>query len=404
MIIHPVRLEQEGGGVRLAARIEAERGEPLPAAELWYEFPGATAGDFSGSADGFAAALVLLAMQRAEPLRVRGPVSAVLLRGLREYQQVFRAWFPEQFHVVEIACDEVRAAGPPVAPRGVATAFSGGVDSSYTLLTHLPGREPDPARRVDHALFVHGFDIPLADTATFATAAATYARALGEHGVRLITARTNVREFADLVGWELAHGSALGSVALLPDALLARCYIPSSFPDSDLIPWGSHPVADPLLSSATLQLIHDVCRPRFDKVAALAGWPPALSWLRVCWEQPHGSRNCCRCRNCLRTMIALDLAGVLKSCPTFPEPLEGARIRRMRLPPEDLTEVATIELPRLRAAGRTALADDLQAAVRASRRQLAGRRLYRGLRAAARRVLGRGSGSAAAPIAEPRQP
>ena len=51
----------------------------------------------------------------------------------------------------------------PVPGGAVLTAFSGGVDSFYTLRAHVAGQEPDERARITHGLFVHGFDLSLSN-------------------------------------------------------------------------------------------------------------------------------------------------------------------------------------------------------------------------------------------------
>jgi hypothetical protein len=365
MIIHPVKMETSLGGVRLSARVEVE-GRQLSAETLWFEFPGSPPERFSGSSDGFLVALLLLAMARREDIQVHGTLDRRLLSNLAEYQRIFQAWFPELFHPVEIRCEGVCMAASEGRPTGVVSAFSGGVDSSYTLWSHLPEHEPDPARRITHALFVHGFDIPLDDASTFEAASARYVDEMRALGIELVVARTNVRQFLDELPWGITHGSALGSLALMLDRFLAVFYLPASFSYAELEPWGSHPLSDPLMSTATLTVIHDGCMMRCEKITRLAQWAPARSWLRVCWERPSAHANCCRCYKCVLTMISLDIAGMLDQSPTFPEPLEGSRIRWLRLPPQEWRETATIR-QRAAASGRMDIVRDLRTALSLSR-------------------------------------
>ncbi len=372
MIIHPVKIENGTNGktgVRASARIEfASPRAPTPDT-LWYEFPRNEIAHLSGSADGFVTALLLLAMARREDIRVRGALNRRLVQNLYEYQRIFSAWFPKRFHPVAIDCEGWSEPPGSETPRAVATAFSGGVDSTYTLFSHLPANEWDPDRQIDYALFVHGFDIPLDDRVTFDEASRIYDTHLRELGVELLTARTNVRQFVDALPWIITHGSALGSVPLILDRLLGMFYIPASLQYPNLHPWGSHPVSDPFLSTDSMIIVHDACMSRIDKVAQVAAQVPARSWLRVCWERPNADKNCCRCYNCLLTMSSLEIAGALSECRTFPEPLERSRIRRMRLPEEELFDAKKLAA-RAMSAGRSDLAEDLETAWRSSRRAL----------------------------------
>lgn len=365
MIISPVKMETSPGGVRLSVRVEVE-GRPLTTDELWFDFPQSPSERFSGCADGFVVALLLLAMARGEDIHVHSMLDRRLLANLVEYQRIFHTWFPELFTPVEIHCEGIRSADSRARPVGVASPFSGGVDSSHTVWSHLPANEAEPGRRITHALFVHGFDIPLADVSTFEAASNRYRDEMRALGVELVVARTNIRQLVDELPWEIAHGSALGAVALMLDRLLAVFYLPASFSYGELEPWGSHPLTDPLMSNETLTVIHDGCMIRCDKIARVAQWAPARSWLRVCWEHPDAHANCCRCYKCVLTMISLDLAGILDQSPTFPEALQSSRIRNLRLPPQEWREAETI-MQRAAASGRMDIVRDLRATLTWSR-------------------------------------
>ena len=84
---------------------------------------------------------------------------------------------------------------------------------------------------------------------------------------------------------------------------------------------------DPLWSSESLRVVHDGgAVTRIDKVRHLADNPVALDTLRVCAVPDRATYNCCRCEKCLRTMVALEIAGVLSRSRAFPEPLNLLRV------------------------------------------------------------------------------
>ncbi len=134
--------------------------------------------------------------------------------------------------------------------------------------------------------------------------------------------------------WEYAHGALLAAVALLLSPQFARIYVAASdaYGMAVKLPWGSHPLLDPLWSTELTTIIHDGCEAiRIEKVARIAHSDIALRWLRTCWENPNGEYNCGRCGKCLRTMAALRLAGALDRCKTFDRPLDLAALARTRL-------------------------------------------------------------------------
>jgi len=55
-----------------------------------------------------------------------------------------------------------------------------------------------------------------------------------------------------------------------------------------------------------------------------------MRWLRVCWQNKELAYNCGRCEKCLRTMIALHLAGALSRCRTFNRPIDVQRVHYLR--------------------------------------------------------------------------
>ncbi len=367
MIIHPVEITSAQGCVRVAVPVSCEtRGLSWPE-QLWYELPGDLEDRLSPAADGFLMALLLQAMSLGEDIQVEGAVSARLLRTSRIYQSIFSAWFPGAFRPVGIIPRTTVVAPTIGAPPAVATAFSGGVDSTFTLLSHSGGNETGTAYRITHALFVHGFDIPLTAPEVFDAWAGRFRASLLPLGVELIEVRTNVRQFVDRLPWVWTHGSALGSVALILEAMLTRFYIPASASYTDLEPWGSHPITDPLMSTESMEIHHDGCLPRVDKILRIADWSGAKSGLRVCWEHPDSSRNCCRCHNCVMTMIGLELAGTLSQSSTFPEPLDYRHVSQITIPMEDIEECETT-IARAVGSNRRDLALPLEAALRRSRR------------------------------------
>jgi hypothetical protein len=81
-----------------------------------------------------------------------------------------------------------------------------------------------------------------------------------------------------------------------------------------------------------MQVVCDIdAATRIDKVLAIARNETALKHLRVCWQNPHGAYNCGRCEKCMRTMVALKLAGVLDRCRTFDAPLDLQAVARLAI-------------------------------------------------------------------------
>ena len=287
---------------------------------LEYRVPAGT--PVSGRSDAFLAATLLPAMRARVKLELEGPTSGLLRQNVRTIQDIWACW-DLSFARVDMTGPSVRG---PESAGGVACFFSGGVDSFYTALKHKD--------EISALVFVHGFDLPLANADLRASVSRALRAAATELGKPLIEVQTNVRTFSERqVPWSEYHGSALASVALLLAPMFGRVYIPASFPYSYLEPWGSHPLLDPLWRTEDLEIIHDGCEAtRVEKVRSIVASETALRWLRVCWEAPGGAYNCGRCEKCLRTMVNLEIAGALDRCATFDRALDLRRVARAPAP------------------------------------------------------------------------
>ncbi len=151
--------------------------------------------------------------------------------------------------------------------------------------------------------------------------------------LELIPVATNVTDLLDLyVDWgALAHGAAMASVGLALQPLLRTVYIAASYTYSTLFPWGTHPELDPLWSTEGISFIHHGCdATRLQKIRFISGFSVALRNLRVCTSL-GAELNCGRCEKCLRTMIALHIAGKLSDCPMLPHAIDLDLVRKLRV-------------------------------------------------------------------------
>jgi hypothetical protein len=207
----------------------------------------------------------------------------------------------------------------PQEGSAVASLFSGGVDSFYTLLKGFtPGADVD--LRPTHLFFMRGLEQPL-DQSSGAEATLNVVRDIASQtGVGVLWGETNLRLLFGL-NYELYyHASALIGSALLLSKGLKRLLVPSSYSYGQLIPWGSHPLLDELWSTDSMDVIHHGAEARrVDKIAMLArDHRSALRHLRVCLKNEAGPGNCGRCPKCARTIMALEVVGALADASTFP--------------------------------------------------------------------------------------
>lgn len=292
----------------------------------------AAAGDVQLAAGLFAA------MRRGEDLRIIDPVSARLLAQSDRLQQVLCAWdtallrpgrTERRFRRIAVAApadDGVYGAvgDDDMSGRGVAAFFTGGVDSFFTAVRHRG--------ELDALVFVHGFDVPLADRGLRAAVSARLRSAAMMIGVPLLEVVTDLRKVSSRNGlsWSEAHGGALAAVGHALAARFRRFYIPATATYGNLYPLGSHPVLDPLWSSDRVEFIHDGAHAtRADKMRILAEEPAARKHLRVCFVNRDDAYNCGSCEKCVRTAATAQVALGRSPFETLPEVTPG-RVARAR--------------------------------------------------------------------------
>jgi hypothetical protein len=278
-------------------------------------------------ADVYVLGSLLLWMARGDAVHVHGAVSRALLSNLDEWQAALNSLLPDRYSVVTFTVDEVVDADPPPTPRAIA-AYSGGLDSTCTVIRHTRGLVGWRTESLDALLLVHGFDIALDRAAEFEGARKRAARAGDVAGLELRTVATNLRDLDQ--DWELVHGLALAAALQLHAPEFGVGLIGSSAPYFRIeLPWGSNPVTDPLLSSGTMRIRHDgAALSRTAKARVVATEPELLALMRVCWQGERLSRNCGRCEKCVRTHWALHIAGVRQpACFDEPVTVPPSRVR-----------------------------------------------------------------------------
>lgn len=312
MRVHDIRIDALDDARELSAIVDGFR--------LWYRFPADC--PLATHGDAFLAAALLPAMRAGEPLTIEGaPVSPMLLAGVDRIQDIYVRWVPRCQRILVHA---ERAVAETVQP-GIASFFSGGVDGTYTLSRHLD--------EITHLVFIKGVDIQIDNDALFAEALANNQRLATRLGKTLLPVETNIRHFCHPRGlpWgDTYNGAGLASVALALG--FAKMYVAASDSYENLLPYGTHPLLDPLWSNEGTALDHDGCEAaRSDKLRAIASLPGALDILRVCWQDK--GYNCGRCEKCLRTMLALRLLGL--AAQGFPALDKLDRVRRLRIESRD---------------------------------------------------------------------
>lgn len=280
---------------------------------LWFRMPGKPATD-PQDASAFVIAALVPSMLLGEDLVVDDDyfVSQQLLTASEEIQTIYKVWNPI-FKKISIIG---RPGTSTSSLNRSAVFFSGGVDGTYTALTHLES--------IDDLILINGFDFTM-ESATWSEMVSKNTGFATSIDKRLLAVETNFKAFT--ASFSLARYANFGSVLACTGQLLGHNRVLLSGSDTYrlLRGIGCHPLLDPLWSTEATKTIHTGLEAdRSKKLAIVSQSPAALANLWVCWEDP--SYNCGHCSKCVRTAIGLKLNQVQTNI--FREPVSIAAMSR----------------------------------------------------------------------------
>lgn len=318
---------ERDGWIRLSARLIPPGGLPR---EAWFEFESPDGWVPPRRARPFALAFLPLAMRRGWELRCEDRLDPETLANLPQWQAVFAHWFPWSLEQVPIAV----GAGEDIRPRlgGAVLGFSGGIDSTEVLVRRRLCQEASRPP-ISAGVLIHGFDIPLCETAAYAERWKAAERALLRFGARGIRLRTNVRTLArnPYLDWAReVHGIWLAAALSCLEPWYGELVVASSDINRRLeLPWASNPITDRLLGGEAARMVNEGgALTRMEKLSFLAG-VGATGDLRVCYEHPESGHNCGRCRKCLFLQLGMEALG-LGFDSLFPNGVDASFRRRFR--------------------------------------------------------------------------
>jgi len=341
MIVHKPSITEEDNEICVSAKVETQSNSVKLPETLWFKFPKDYKEYVTDRSDGFAAALLPLAMALGEDMEIKGTVSPRLAFGMREYQRITSLWWPNRLRSVHVTFENLKSSEENKTTGKVGCAFSGGVDSFYTLWSHLPQNEAIEKYRISHCLMIRRFSFPH-DKINFDPIQKIYEPMMQRLDLQSIVCDSNiVIEFIrpmEKTGGELfnhIYGSILSAFVLILGRFFSDFYISSTYKFTYSQPDGSNPLLVHLLSTETTEMMVDGGHlTRLEKTATLSKWPETYHKLRVCFranadEKKDTIINCCKCEKCLRTMTTLSLLKTLHQYASFPSPLTGKNIRKI---------------------------------------------------------------------------
>lgn len=346
MIISDLSYDETNHYQELSAKVSPQTSQEGDF-RVWFRIP-PEQGHLALSGEPFLAGFLIPCMYAGENLHIEASISESLLKNLDSIQNLITTWYP-QFQKISVTCTETSQSLAEIKQDnlGQGSCFSGGVDSWYSLLKHQ--------ETISHLILVRGFDIKTEDEdeKLWQMTRQNAEMIAQSFEKKLITITTNLRTQTDLQWlfhpkwakikyiwgkhyqgnfWgKCLHGSCLAAIGLLLQQNISEFIIPSTHSYPHLRPWGSHPLLDPLWSTASLSVIHDGCEvDRFEKIKYKVSHSDlALKTIKVCYKNPLNQYNCCECEKCLRTMMQLRLCGKLDQAIAFPKPLNFNKVKKL---------------------------------------------------------------------------
>jgi len=268
-------------------------------------------------ADAFLLAILPYAMKESIDVNVDAPLSEQL------YYQLTTTFIPalagntKTWRSFRLECDSLDNTVLPSA-NAVGSGFSGGVDSFYTVYTHLNTKAPH-----HNLTYLTFFNVGASGDSGGEESRRLYlerlkpARAFAEDsGLGFVSVDSNINEF---LNYQHLHTHTMRSMS----AVLALQKLFSVYYYSSSRTLGEFALGKGDEAAGYFDLLSASCftnentgfyitgpnEKRTEKCASIAGYPPSYEYLNVCLT---GSKNCGRCEKCVRTMLELYAVGKLQ--------------------------------------------------------------------------------------------
>lgn len=287
---------------------------------LWYSLHDSFGDLFTDASDAPLVALLIPAMSRGEDIHIDGVISDRLYYNLTQaFQSLLRHIIP-YLHQVSIYPEDVRCEQGKSA-SGVATGFSGGIDSYCALADHFYSNIPK-CFKVTHLLFNNVGSHGSGGEQLFRKRFERLIPAAERIGLPLLMINSNLNLFyGNRLGFQQTHTLRNASVALLLQGGIGRYMYASAYKYSDAFVGSTYYIAYsdlitlPLLSTDTLDAFSVGSEySRVEKTLRVAELPDSYGTLDVCVNANNASSytNCSKCSKCLRTLATLEIAGYLE--------------------------------------------------------------------------------------------
>ncbi len=284
--------------------------------EIWYGVENAFADYLCYErADAFVLAFLPYAMAFGYDVKVEGTLSERLHYQLTNYYIPALSKFTKYYKKIEIKYDKLDSTNYCKNANGVATGFSAGVDSFYTVLKHL--NNEDPSFNLTHLTF-----FKVGATGSFGGKSANsvfkfrvnqFKEYVDHIGLPFVIVDSNISEHAKMSYNYIHTFRSMSAVVALQK--LFRVYYYSStgtigdfgFNVVDVANFDFFNLNNFCVEGLQLYSVGLTCD-RLEKQDYISNFEDTNKYLNVCNKS---AGNCSRCEKCLRTMAGFHCLGVL---------------------------------------------------------------------------------------------
>ena len=282
--------------------------------KLWFALDSEFADLVSGRSDAAIAALLIPAMERDEDIFIAGTVSERLYHSLQHRHQTLLQTLLPSLSIVDISAENVEPAEGQAS--GVATGFSGGVDSFATLADYYLGNQQE-GFELTHLLFNNVGSHGSRGEMLFDERYELVRPVADRLGLPFVQVNTNIDAFYNETTFQETHTQRNTAIALLLQKGIGRFLYASGFSYKDVRLNGTYdmaysdPVVLPHLSTGGLDNLSVGGEyTRVEKTLRVADIEESHRFLNVC-ANGHTAGNCSNCSKCRRTLLTLEIAGLL---------------------------------------------------------------------------------------------
>ena len=262
-------------------------------------------------ADAFAVLYLPTAMRERMNIRSESPISRRLLYQINHYLIPTLSRNIDIYHSVSLMAEP---ADKILSREGaVATGWTGGVDSMFTLMNTHEAKEP--SRRLTHLLIANNGALQGQHNAETLQNLVERARngIASEKNLKVVGINTNLdrelpEHYLSVVGYRLP------ATALSLQKLFSVYYHSSTYEYEKFSFIGDNcgyyeMILIPALSTEkTVFYSYGGAVPRIEKLRRISDYPPAQKYLHPCI---HSRYNCCSCKKCISTELSLYALGTL---------------------------------------------------------------------------------------------